>query len=115
MHNFPVQCTEKDAFIRDKLKCTSLVLKDPRGSKTAKYLMQVIYFHTVNYKPCHSAFQVPEMIQITKKFFLPDSIMSANNLLLPTNGKERPAYTPTLLTCYYCVTSGRQLFVQDSP
>jgi hypothetical protein len=33
MHNFPVQCTEKNAFIPDKLTCTSLVLKDPRGSK----------------------------------------------------------------------------------
>lgn len=79
--------------------------KRPQGfQKTAKYPVQVVYFHTVNYKPCHSAFQVSEMIQITNKFFLPDSIMSANNLLLPTNRQRAASLhsnTPNmLLICY---------------
>lgn len=45
----------------------------------------------MNYKPCPSEFQVSEMKKITNRFFLPDSIMSVNNLLLPTHRQKAPS------------------------
>lgn len=89
VQNFPVQCTEKDVFYSLR---THTVLKDPRGSKNSQisypgYLLSYCEL----YKPCRGAFQVSKTIQITNKLFVPDSIMSVNNLLLPTN-KQRAAY-----------------------
>lgn len=83
--------TEKDSLIRCKLTLFTWAKMTPEYTETAKHPVQVIYFNTMNYKPCPGAFQGSEMMPTINRFFLPDSIMSVNNLLLCTHRQKTPS------------------------